>query len=152
MKKCCFGVLALALVLFAVVPSRAADGADWRNPDYQRYRRAQDRIIDGGGSGGMGYPVYHYASLSYSRTTRKGGWSRGYLSWEAAEAAARKACGAPDAQTVFSIRGGWCALAIGDGGASWGHGTTAAQAKARALRAGAKFTTNCRIVACVCGD
>jgi hypothetical protein len=146
MRTICGSLLAMVLSLSAVRQVNA-DGADWKDPDYQRYRRAQDAIIDGGsGSGGnTGYRVT-YTALAYSPSLGRQGWARNYPTPQAARLAALKSCGGRDARVILCAPGHrYFALAVGDGGAAGATGRTPAEARRTALQECEQHTTHSQI-------
>lgn len=138
------GLLTLALGLFAVSQVRA-DGADWRDPDYQSWRRAQEKIIDGGGFTPPRSRVT-YSAIAYSPSLGRQGWARNYATPQAAQLAAMRACGGRDVRPIiWGASGSYLALAVGDGGAAGATGRTASQARAAALQECRRYTTNCKV-------
>jgi len=144
MRTICCSLLAAVLTLFAVRQVHA-DGADWQDPDYQRYRRAQDAIIDGGSGGNTGYRAT-YTAMAYSPSLGRQGWARSYPTLQAARLAALRNCGGRDARVIICAPGQrYFALAVGDGGAAGATGRTPAEARRVALHECEQRTTHCQI-------
>lgn len=103
-------------------------------------------------------PQDYYAAIAFSPTTGKCAYYNRQASWAAAEQGALKACNAPDARVVVSVRNGWCALALGDDwdadGGSYGCGAANTPDKASnlALKGCRDYTTGCFIALCFSAD
>jgi hypothetical protein len=144
MRAICCNLLAVVLSLFAV-REVYADGADWQDPDYQAWRRAQNAIIDGGSGGNTGYRVT-YTAVAYSPSLGRQGWAKNYSGAQAARLAALRSCGGRDARVIICAPGHrYVALAVGDGGAAGATGRTPAEARRTALQECERYTTHCQI-------
>jgi len=96
-----------------------------------------------------------YAAIAYSPKTSRFGYGDNCLSREQAEDVARKHCNEADCRIVVWVRNGFCALAIGDGGAdgvgvSDGDRASDADAKEKALAECKKRSGTGRLLICVC--
>lgn len=96
-----------------------------------------------------------YAAIAYSEETGRYGYNYDSPSRDIAEILARRRCQAKDAKVVAWVRNGFCALALGDGGAwgvGWsdGDGASDATAKKTALANCQQRGKNARLVVCVC--
>jgi hypothetical protein len=146
MRTICCSLLAVVFSLLAVRQIRA-DGADWQDPEYQRYRRAQDAILDGGivSGGNTGYRVT-YTAVTYSPSLGRQGWARNYSTPQAARLAALRSCGGRDARVIICAPSHrYVALAVGDSGAAGATGRTAAEARRIALQECEQHTTHSQI-------
>ncbi len=92
-----------------------------------------------------------YASIAYSQSTGKYGYSYGYNDPDEAREAALKRCKARDAKILFTVGNGWVALALGDDTDcyGYGYGTSRAIAESHALKEARKRTKNCYIAVSV---
>lgn len=144
MRTVCCILMAVVLSLIAVRQVRA-DGADWQDPDYQRWRSAQNAIIGGGSGGNTGYRVT-YTAVAYSPSLGRQGWAKNYSTPQAARLASLRNCGGRDARVIICASSQcYVALAVGDGGAAGATGRTPAEARRIALEECERHTTHCQI-------
>jgi len=91
----------------------------------------------------------YYAAIAYSPATQKYGYSFSYGTLAQARQQALRQCPEPDARIVVWAKNNYCALAIGKNGYGVGFGTTAEQARAKALQDCNQETTESRVVECI---
>jgi serine/threonine-protein kinase len=141
-------VLAAMAGLMVSGVGRADDRYD--RDELERYRAAMDRIWDNAFDSDSGESSDKYAAIAYSPSTGKYGYSYNYTSQAGAQRRALAQLNANDAKLVAWSRNSYCALAKGkDNSYGAAYGTTASQARSRALSECQKHSKECSIVVCV---
>jgi hypothetical protein len=141
-----FAILSALLLAWA---ARADDRYD--KQDYQRYRKAMDKIIWGDERPGFtpGPDVGRYAAIAYSPSTGKHTHATGLTSLDNVKRLALARCGARDARVIVWVKSGCCALAVGRGGVYAGRGPSPLEARMMALRACRSHGSAGSVVLCV---